>query len=261
MGMRHNRFRFGKLNPLEEPMRCPPVALPTGFARGLRRALSLESVKLEQPNRFPGTSWLLNPRRLEIVLTAAAYPGVHLRSASRLLLSPLPSLRFHVERLADHGLLRTRRVGNRVLLFIPDQFPPNAELLLGAWQDPLDRRVLRVIRHHPGITRATLGRQVVPDGEVLERSLARLQNCGAIRVRESKASRRFWATATWRRFEEICQDGMSDRLQKLLTLLDSQGLRPLLEEMTTDRVRVSVDGPRSRIRFALPLNPLSGDGG
>ncbi len=233
------------------------MAVPSGLARGLQRALSLESVKLEQPSRRPGTSWLLNPRRLEIVLTAAAYPGVHLRSASRLLLSPLPSLRFHVERLAAHSLLRTRRMGNRVLLFLPGQFPPAMEPFLAVWEDPLDRRVLQIVRGHPGIARPVLGRQIIPDSGVLERSLARLRKVGAIRVRGSRERRRFEVTAGWRRFEAVCRKGAADRLQGFLSLLEAEGLHPLLEELRADQARISVDGPRSRIRFTLSLDPLS----
>ncbi len=233
------------------------MAPPTGFARGLERALGLEAVELEQPVRVAGTSWLLNPRRLEIVLTAAAYPGVHLRSASRLLLSPLPSLRFHVERLTAQGLVRTRRLGNRVALFLPRQFPTRMEPFLGVWQDPLDRRVLQLIRGRPGIPRSALGRQFVPNSGFLERSLARLRRCGAVRSRGEKGRRRYWTTTAWRGFERYCRNKTANRLQILLSLLDSQGLRPFIEEMSTDHVRVSVDGPRSRIRFALPLNPLN----
>lgn len=248
--------RSGASKPLEEPRHSPLVAEPSGFARGLQRALGVEAVKLDQPARRAGPSWLLNPRRLELVLTAAAYPGVHLRSASRLLLSPLPTLRFHVDRLASHGLVRTRRVGNRVLLFLPGQYPARFEPFLAAWEDPLDRRVLEIVRTHPGVLRSTLGRQIVPDAGILERSLGRLHRLGAIRTRGARDGRRFYTTAAWRRFETVCAKGMADRLQAFLALLDSEGLRPLLEELTSDRARVSVDGPRSRIRFTLPLNPL-----
>ncbi len=219
----------------------------------------MEAVQLDQPTRRPGPSWLLNPRRLEIVLTAAAYPGVHLRSASRLLLSPLPTLRFHVERLAAHGLLRTRRMGNRVLLFVPRQYPARYEPFLAAWDDPLDRRVLEIVRAHPGVLRSTLGRQIVPDGGTLERSLARLRRFGALRVRGARAGRRLYLSAEWHRFEDACERGKPDRLQAFLAILESEGLHPMLEELTARRARVSVDAPRSRIRFTLPLNPLSRD--
>ncbi len=235
---------------------APRVAGHSGFARGLQRALGVEAVQLEQPTRRAGPSWLLNPRRLEIVLTAAAYPGVHLRSASRLLLSPLPTLRFHVERLSAHGLLRTRRMGNRVLLFLPSQFPARFEPLLAAWEDLLDRRVLEIVRDHPGVLRSTLGRQIVPDSGVLERSIRRLRAVGALRVRGTREGRRYYLTAAWHRLETACEKGMPDRLQTFLNLLDSEDLHPMLEELTADQARVSVDGPRSRIRFTLPLNPL-----
>ncbi len=236
------------------------MALPTGFARGLERALGLESVKLDQPTRRSGPSWLLNARRLEIVLTAAAYPGIHLRSASRLLLSPLPSLRFHVQRLAAHGLLRTRPAGNRVALFVPGQFPAWAEPFLVAWEEPLDRRVLTMIRDHPGVPRITLGRQVVPDSGFLDRSLTRLHAVRAVRVRGAREGRHYSATAAWSRFEALCRDGRADRLQVFLNLLGGEDLHPLLEEMTADRARVSVDGPRARVRFTLPLDPLTREG-
>lgn len=237
------------------------MAVPTGFARSLERALSLESVKLDQPTRRSGPSWLLNPRRLEIVLTAAAYPGIHLRSASRLLLSPLPSLRFHVERLASHGLLRTRPAGNRVTLFLPGQFPGWAEPFLVAWEEPLDRRVLTIIREHPGVPRTTLGRQIVPDSGFLERSLLRLRSVRAIRVRGTRETRHFSPTSGWGRFEVLCRDARADRLQAFLNLLGDEDLRPLLEELSADRARLSVDGPRARIRFSLPLDPLTREGG
>ncbi len=236
------------------------MAAPSGFARGLQRALGVEAVKLDQPTRRAGPSWLLNPRRLEIVLTAAAYPGVHLRSASRLLLSPLPTLRFHVDRLAAQGLLCRRRMGNRVLLFLPGQFLPRFEPFLAAWEDLLDRRVLEIVRAHPGVLRSTLGRQIVPDAGILDRSLGRLRKLGAVRVRRTRNGRRYYVSAAWLRFEKVCEKGMADRLQGFLTLLDSEGLRPMLEELTSDRARVSVDGPRSRIRFTLPLNPLRREG-
>lgn len=237
------------------------VAVPSGLAKGLQRALRLESVQLEQPARRSGASWLLNPRRLEIVLTAAAYPGIHLRSASRLLMSPLPSLRFHVERLAAHRLLRTRRMGNRVLLFLPGQFPPAVEPFLAVWEDPLDRRVLEIVRGHPGIVRPILGRQIVPDSGILERSLSRLRKVGALRVRGARDRRRFEVSAGWRRFEELCQKGAADRLQVFLSLLEAEDLHPSLEELRLDQARISVDAPRSRIRFTLSLDPLAGRGG
>ena len=237
----------------------PAVSEPTGLARGLQRALSLESVRLDVAERQPGPAVLLNPRRLELLLTAAAYPGVHLRSASRLLLSPLPSLRFHVRRLEERGLLRTWRSGARVHLFVPGMFPARAEPFLAVWEDPFDRRVLRLIEARPGISREALGRQIVPDSRYLERSLRRLLACGAVRTRPSKDARRFWLTSGWTRFGRLCHDGVPERLQRFLDLLRDEGLHPSLEEVSTDRVRMSVDGPRFRIRLALPLDPLTRD--
>lgn len=138
-------------------------------------------------------------------------------------------------------------------------YRPRVEPFLAVWEDPFDQRVLRLIRERPGIPREALRRQVVPDSRPLERSLSRLLACGAIRMKTSDVGRRFWSSADWRKFEKLCLDGVPDRLQRFLDLLESEGLHPVLEEVSTDRVRMSVDGPRFRIRFALPLNPVTRD--
>ena len=232
------------------------VSAPSGLAKGLERALGVEAVKLDVPYHAPGVAWLLNPRRLEIVLTAAVYPGIHLRSASKLLLSPLPSLRFHVQKLEDQKLLRVRREGTRAHLFLPGIFPVKAEPFLIAWSDPLDRRVLNLVRGAPPAARSVLARQIIPDGRQLDVSLRRLRALRAIRVAGSRSDPAYAPTTSWIAFERTCRDGAGDRVQALLGLLREQGLRPTLEEMTATAARVSVDGPRFRVRFSLPLDPL-----
>jgi hypothetical protein len=161
--------------------------------------------------------------------------------------------------LEEQGLLRTWKSGSRVHLFVPGMYPLRVEPFLALWEDPFDRRVIRLIGEHPGLTREALGRQIVPNASVLERSLKRLLGFGVVRSTGSVQGRRFWVTASWKNFESLCQKGIPDRLQRFLSLLEAEGLRPVLEEMSPDRVQMSVDGPRFRIRFALPLNPLTRD--
>lgn len=232
-----------------------PLPPASGLAKGLERVLSLEPLVTEA-RWTPASSLLLNPRRLEILLAAAAYPGVHLRSASKLLLSPLPSLRFHVRRLEAEGLAGVRRVGNRAALFVPGTFPSWAEPLLVLWQDSLDRHVLQLIRGHPGIAETDLARQLVADPAALGGSLGRLVAWGAVHRRSARGLRSYATTARWHRLELLCRDRVADRLQVFLTLLNREGLHPMLEEASTSRARLSLDGPRFRIRLTLPLDPL-----
>lgn len=233
----------------------PPAPPPSGLAKGLQRALSLEPL-LSEPRWAPGASLLLNPRRLEIVLSAAVYPGIHLRSASKLLVSPLPSLRFHVTRLEKAGLLRTRRLGSRLALFLPDVFPAWAEALLAAWQEPLDRQVLLLIEGRPGITAEALSRHLVASPAVLGAAIGRLTTRGAVRRGTREGSLAYSTTARWEQLRALSQDRVGNRLQSFLSLLDREGLHPTLEEASTTRARLSLDGPRSRIRLTLPLDPL-----
>jgi len=220
----------------------------------------MESVRLDQPYRPSGPAFLLNPRRLELVLAAAAYPGIHLRSASRLLLSPLPSLRFHVRRLVDRGLLKTRAFQGRLLLFVPGMYPRTHELLLGVWADPFDRRVLTMIRDHPGLSRAEIARGVLANAATLGQSLRRLRASGAVRSHGPRSDPKFTMTKAWAAFETSCREAIPQRTECFVSLLAGEGLHPFIEEATADRIRLSVDGPRFRVRFALPLDPLQTSG-
>ncbi len=214
---------------------------------------------MERPPRRAGPSWLLNPRRLEIVLTAAAYPGIHLRSASRLLLSPLPSLRFHVRRLQENGLVSSLRSCGRVHLFISDMYPAWAENLLASWEEPTDRAVLTYVRGHPGIRRSAVDRVLRIRRAPLHQAIQRLVSRRVIRASTSAEDPRLRVTSAWDRLQELCATDAEKRLRRFLAILDLQGLSPVAQPIDRERVRISVDGPRARLRFVLPLNPLRRD--
>jgi len=231
-------------------MASPSVAL------ALRRALDVESVSLGRPLRRAGPAWLLNPRRLEIVLAAAAYPGIHLRSASRLLLSPLPSLQFHLRRLEEQRLIKRVRVQDRVHLFIPGMFPPSMEPFLIALQDPIDRSILEAIRARPGTVQSDLLSSAGTSPPDVDRAIRSLVSLRAIRRAGMEPNPRLHVTAAWKAFETRCETGEEQRLRRFLSLLESQSLNPAAQAIEDHRARISVDGPKSRVRFVLPLNPL-----
>lgn len=228
----------------------------SSVALALRRALDVESVPMGRPPRRPGPAWLLNPRRLEIVLAAAAYPGIHLRSASRLLLSPLPSLRFHLRRLEEERLIKRARVRDRVHLFILGMFPPSTEPFLIVWQNPIERGILAAIRTKPGTVRSDLLRSVGASAADVDRAIRVLVSLGAIRRAGREPNLRLHMTVAWKAFEARCESGEEQRLRRFLSLLESQSLNPTAEAIEDHRARISVDGPKSRVRFVLPLDPL-----
>lgn len=231
------------------------VATPS-IARALQRVLELEILPPSGTIRPPGPTALLNPRRLELLLTAAAYPGIHLRSAARLLLLSLDALRGHAARLEAEGVLRRDRMGRRVCLFVPGMFGPTAERLLTSWSEPTDRRVLGALRSRGPANRADLAASTHLHPHALDRVLRRLVSAGAIRLRPTGAGTVVALTPAWRRFERECRVRVHDRLDRFSALLEAQALRPEVEEVEGTRARYRVDGPRGRVRFVLPLDPL-----
>ena len=233
------------------------MAAPSNVARALQRVLDIEILPPSETIRPPGPAALLNPRRLELVLTAAVYPGLHLRSAARLLSSSLDAVRHHAKRLEADGLLRLRRIGRRTVLLVPGQFPRTAEPLLAAWADPKGRQVLEALRSPRPVGRtellATLG---TPSGS-LDRTIRRLEQAGAIRIVRGPKGLRVAPSGAWTRLERSARDRSAARLRRFTVLLERQGLRPNVEATDGDRARLNVDGPRGRLRFSLPLNPLA----
>jgi len=232
------------------------VAVPSGIARKIRKILDVQDVPMTPPARRGGRSWLLHPRRLEVLLAAAAYPGLHLRSASRLLLQPLPSLRYHVEQLVDQGFIERRRYGGRTALFASGMYPRTFERFLVAWEDPIDRAILlalaprRTTRADPI---AEAARLALP---ALTVRLRRLDAIGAVRF-DQDAVPRVSLTKPWRAFERECHERTGARLDRFLGLLERDDLHPAAETLDRGRVRITVDGPRSRIRFVLPLDLIA----
>ncbi len=207
------------------------------------------------PARRGGRSWLLHPRRLEVLLAAAAYPGLHLRSASRLLLQPLPSLRYHVEQLVEQGFLERRRYGGRTALFASGVYPRTSERFLVAWEDPIERAILVALAGKRTDVDVVAEAARLPVPSLLGR-LRRLAAIGAVRISEG-AVRRISLTPEWRAFERDCHARTGARLDRFLNLLERDDLHPTAETLDRGRARITVDGPRSRIRFVLPLDPIA----
>ena len=230
--------------------------VPSGIARKIRTILDVQDVLMTPPARRGGRSWLLHPRRLEVLLAAAAYPGLHLRSASRLLLQPLPSLRYHVEKLVDQGFIERRRYGGRTALFASGMYPRTSERFLVAWEDPIDRAILLALGGRR-TTRADLvaeaARLALPTVMVRLRRLAAIGAVGFSRDAVPRVS----LTKPWRAFERECHARTGARLECFVGLLERDDLHPAAEPLDRGRVRITVDGPRSRIRFVLPLDPIA----
>lgn len=233
------------------------MAAPPNVARALQRILELEVLPPSETVRPPGPTALLNPRRLEVVLTAAAYPGIHIRSAARLLVSSLDAVRGHVARLEADRVVRTRRQGRRVCLFVSGQYRPGEETLLALWADPVDRRTLEALRRRDPSTRPELLAATGLGSGALDRSLGRLRAAEAIWTTLEARLVTVRRTPVWRRFEFACRTRGQARLERFRALLAAQALRPAVEAVEANRARLSVDGPRARIRFVLPLDPLA----
>ncbi len=232
------------------------VAVPSGIARKIRTILDVQDVPMTPPARRGGRSWLLHPRRLEVLLAAAAYPGLHLRSASRLLLQPLPSLRYHVAQLVDQGFLERRQYGGRTALFASGMYPRASERFLVAWEDAIDRAILVALAGRPTTKTDRIAEAARLSPPALTMRLRRLAAIGAVRLSRASVPR-VSVTRQWRAFERDCHARTGVRLDRFLGLLERDDLHPAAETLDRGRVRITVDGPRSRIRFVLPLDPIA----
>lgn len=232
------------------------VAEPSRMITALRRSVRVEAAPGPVPSRPAGTSLLLSPRRLEVLLAAASYPGIHLRSLSRLLLSSLPALRHHVGVLEAAGLVRPLRRGRRVHVFVTSLFPPREEAFLLILADPVDRRVIVRVGAGPEAGRRELAGDLRMSRSALDRSLRRLKTAGAVRVTRRSGRARVSPSAAWRRFEASCAEAAERRIVRFAAVLEKEGLHPTVEPSGPGRARILADGPRGRLRFVYVANPF-----
>ena len=60
----------------------------------------------------------------------------------------------------------------------------------------------------------------------------------------------------WHEFEALCRNERHHRAEKIDALFQEENLHPKVAELGEGSYRFEVDGPRFRMRFTLPLDPL-----
>src|SRR6266566_3362869 len=159
-------------------------------------------------------------------------------------------------RLVDEGFIECRRYGGRTALFASGMYPRTSERFLVAWEDPIDRAILLALGG-----RRTTGADLVAEAARLALPtvmvrLRRLAAIGAVGFNRD-AVPRVSLTKPWRAFERECHARTGARLECFVGLLERDYLHPAAEPLDRGRVGITVDGPRSRIRFVLPLDPIA----
>ena len=104
---------------------------------------------------------------------------------------------------------------------------------------------------------ASMQRQIAPALQKIQaQGVSSGAAIGAVRLSGS-AVPRVALTREWRAFERDCHARIAARLDRFLGLLQRDDLHPVAETFDRGRARITVDGPRSRILFVLPLDPIA----
>src|SRR2546425_4673951 len=116
-----------------------------GVGRALQRALGTQFVLPEVEPREGGTSLLMNPRRQRVFEYVWNHPCAHLRRMSRELHVPPQSLRWHLLRLTEAGLLASRPVKGKTVYFAPWALRDEDVALFASLSNGMRGRIVRLV--------------------------------------------------------------------------------------------------------------------
>jgi predicted transcriptional regulator len=156
--------------------------------KALRKALGLETIKLEVESRPSGKSLLMNPRRLAVFRYLWNVPCSHIRQVSRSSRIPVESLKWHLKMLEGAELIASKRF-QRKLAFYPKPLIRFEDIqIFASMSDPIRKGIVRAIwKHSEGASVDLISSGLPISGPATRHHLCILEELGVIEVsREHK---------------------------------------------------------------------------
>ncbi len=223
------------------------------MGRALRRALGSEFVLPEVEPREAGTSLLMNPRRQRVFEYVWNHPCAHLRRMSRELRIPPQSLRWHLLRLTEKGMLASRAVKGKTVYYAPwavreEDVPRFASLSNG-----MRGRIVRLIEAKHPITQSEVFRSLKTYQQAVLPPLGDLTALGLLKSWRAQGKRFYELGDAYGRLQANYAAAVPERLERLLAVLKHDGVSPKVQSRGEREVHVQVSNglEKSVLRFLL----------
>ena len=216
----------------------------------LRRALG-EPPSLDIRPRASGRSLLLNRRRLDVFWEVARRPGIHARELARATNVPLQSLLWHLGALREGGLVDSRRLGKFTALSIAGTVAESQVRAFASLDIVRHAAIARIVLQTPR-SRRELSRLLKTYPQALDGALRTMRSQGLL----ERDSQGLWFPGP-KLFEvlDAAASGRQARIERILLLLEQDGLDPVVVRKEDPWWFIEVNGLRRRLELKIGVLP------
>jgi len=223
--------------------------------RALRRALGEGFVLPEVEPREPGTSLLMNPRRQRVFEYVWNHPCSHLRRISRDVQIPPQSLRWHLLRLREGGILASRAVKGKTVYFAPWALREQDVRLFASLSNGMKGRIVRWVAERRRTTQSEIFRGLKTYQQAVLPPLAELASLGILRTWKAEGKRFYELGDAYARLGTEYAAVSSERIARALAVLAEDGVSPKVASRGDHEVQVQVSNGVQKSILRLRLTP------
>jgi len=222
-----------------------------GVGRALQRALGAEFVLPAVEPREGGTSLLMNVRRQRVLEYVWNHPCAHLRRISRDLRIPAQSLRWHLIRLQEGGVLASKRVKGKTVYFAPWAIREGDVPLFASLANGLRGRIVRYVLQERRTTQSYIFRGLKTYQQAVLPPLGDLTRLGLLKTWKEDGKRFYELGEAYGRLQGNYVAASAERLDRLLAVLKHDGVSPKVQSRGDREVQVQVSNgvQKSVLRF------------
>lgn len=224
-----------------------------GVGRALKRALGTEFLLPEVEPREGGTSLLMNARRQRAFEYVWNSPCSHLRRISRDLRIPAQSIRWHLLRLRDGGLLASRRAKGKTVYYAPWAVREEDVALFACLANGRREKIVRYVAGKGRVTQSEVFQGLDTYQQAVLPPLGDLTRLGLLRTWKEDGNRFYALGDAYARLREAYAAVADARAGRLLEVLRRDGVSPKVQGREGERLVVQVSNgvQRSVLRFRL----------
>jgi len=223
--------------------------------RALQRALGAEFVLPAVEPREGGTSLLMNPRRQRILEYVWNRPCSHLRGISRDLRIPAQSLRWHLIRLQEGGVLASKRVKGKTVYFAPWAIREGDVPLFASLANGLRGRIVRYVLQERRTTQSDIFRGLKTYQQAVLPPLGELAGLGLLRTWKENGKRFYEPGDAYARLMQNYAAASGERVDRLLAVLRRDGVSPKVQSRGEHEVIVQVSNGVQKSVLRLRVTP------
>ena len=225
------------------------------MGHALQRALGTSFVLPEVEPRAAGTSLLMNPRRQRVFEFVWNHPCSHLRRISRDLRIPPQSLRWHLVRLRDKGLLASRTVKGKTVYYAPWAVRDEDVPLFATLSNGAPGKIVRFVADEKRTTQSEIFRGLHTYQQAVLPPLGELTRLGLLRTWKENGKRFYELGDAYARLRGNYAAASSERIDRLLAVLKVDGVSPKVQSRGDHEVHVQVSSGVQKSVLRLRLTP------